>query len=531
MKYVLASAFTLLFTFLAFSPATSETSENVKLDSFCHVPDVCGLVDKKGWKVFPNFSSTSFLTVNGFGENVEFVHGMAPARQIDTANRKTGYISPSGRWQINPSFQRARPFSENGLASVKYKGKYGYINTDGKWHISPRFDQAHGFMNNGLALVKYNGKWGMIDIEGSWSVPAEFDRLDGWRLEDQKIENASGFWASIKSVFSLGDQVLVAAKFGEKWGYLSLRGKWIIDPEFDKAYNFLASEEAKVQQSGKWGIIDRRGRWVVNPRYDDIREFRGRDTTFAKKGDKWGIITREGSWLKSPKFDRLGGSRKKRISAQFDGKWGVLNPRGDWIIRPKYDSLSLPANFTTNGGAAKSNGKWGIIDARGNWFTPPIYQNIKSHSSGVRFSAKIAGKWGHILKNGDSLIKPRFDWIGQASSNGLVPVTYKGRYGVVSKYGKWVVEPASDAGMDDTLKRSKNARSMLRFANSVLDKKPTLLLSGQKRVRSLVKRTHSCMLGGCTKKAKVLLEITQTQFDGIKRLPNKVRRRHSIILG
>ena len=54
------------------------------------------------------------------------------------ANRQTGALV------IPQIYGRVFPFS-NGLAAVRFEGRWGYIDTNGTWVIEPRFDLAGPF--------------------------------------------------------------------------------------------------------------------------------------------------------------------------------------------------------------------------------------------------------------------------------------------------------------------------------------------------------------------------------------------------
>lgn len=50
-------------------------------------------------------------------------------------NNKFGFIDPEDKsWIIKPKFEEAFRFSE-GIAAVKFDGKWGYITTDGNWTL------------------------------------------------------------------------------------------------------------------------------------------------------------------------------------------------------------------------------------------------------------------------------------------------------------------------------------------------------------------------------------------------------------
>ena len=81
----------------------------------------------------------------------------------DEATEKYGYCTADGEKKIEPQFDYAGDFAENGLAWVKVDGKLGYINEKGEIVIEPQFDVAGDFAENGLAEVYVDDKCGYIN--------------------------------------------------------------------------------------------------------------------------------------------------------------------------------------------------------------------------------------------------------------------------------------------------------------------------------------------------------------------------------
>lgn len=141
-----------------------------------------GFIDKSGTTVInPQFDRAD-----------RFAHGLAPIK-----SGRWGYVDEAGKLAINPQFDRADPFSE-GLAVIKLGGgpvsepyapydprpfdpfrggggggRFGFITPDGKYVINPEFDDARGF-SEGLAAVKM-GHWGFIDKSGKTVINPQFD--------------------------------------------------------------------------------------------------------------------------------------------------------------------------------------------------------------------------------------------------------------------------------------------------------------------------------------------------------------------
>jgi hypothetical protein len=90
-----------------------------------------------------------------------------------------------------------------------------------------------------------------------------------------------------------------------KWGFIDKQGKLVINPQFDRAENFvdgLAPVRIGDEKTGKWGFIDKQGKLVINPQFDEIVADWDVEFSFKEKsipvriGDektgKWGFISR-----------------------------------------------------------------------------------------------------------------------------------------------------------------------------------------------------------------------------------------------
>jgi len=78
---------------------------------------------------------------------------------------------------IQPRFEWAKSFSENGLAPVKINGKCGYINESGKFVIQPSFEYADAFSVCGLAWVRSAFGYGYINESGKFMIQPIFDDI------------------------------------------------------------------------------------------------------------------------------------------------------------------------------------------------------------------------------------------------------------------------------------------------------------------------------------------------------------------
>ncbi len=139
--------------------------------------------------------------------------------------KKAGFVNSKGEWVLEPTFDKARAFS-NGLAPVAIGKKWGYINEKGEMVIEPQFRDAEVFSQNGLAPVK-DKNWGFIDTTGKVIIPMEY--------------GISGNFAFLKGAEEKGFvNGLARVKSKKGWGYFNEQGKLLADKWFQNAEPFVS---------------------------------------------------------------------------------------------------------------------------------------------------------------------------------------------------------------------------------------------------------------------------------------------------
>jgi hypothetical protein len=111
--------------------------------------------------------------------------------------------SDDDKFVISPVYEDARPFF-NGLAAVKFNGKWGYIDNRGNTVIDFQYDGAKSFIETAAFVFKgeiktihYNLDSGKEAFEGYWAL---ID-MEGNQLTDFNIRNANDFcdgWAIVE---------------------------------------------------------------------------------------------------------------------------------------------------------------------------------------------------------------------------------------------------------------------------------------------------------------------------------------------
>ncbi|MFN2453490.1 MAG: WG repeat-containing protein [Pyrinomonadaceae bacterium] len=175
---------------------------------------------------------------------------------------KYGFVDKDGKIVINPQFDDAQPFI-NGLAAVKVGKQYGYVDKAGKIAINPQFDKALPFSDEGLALVVLNNKIGFVDKSGKYEINPQF-ALQSIRFGTDIWQDAFTITSDIGRL-SFSEGLAPAQVSAGKAGYVDKNGKFVINPQFDRAFPFLGGiafivSEDSPERETAW--IDKEGKYI-----------------------------------------------------------------------------------------------------------------------------------------------------------------------------------------------------------------------------------------------------------------------------
>jgi len=266
---------------------------------------------------------------------------------------KFGFMDRSGKTVIAPQFDLAGEFSE-GLANVRVGTKSGYINMKGVVAITPQFDDAGPF-RYGRAGVRLGNRFGFIDKDGKYISSPDFSWAGQFSGDLAPVRTADGVMAfvnragklelagKVDSLMPFGfTEGLAPAGSGGKWGFIDTTGKWIIDPQFERAGNF-ADGLAPVVVGGRTGYIDSKGKFVVNPQYDFGDEFYEGLAVFTSAG-KMGFIDTKGRAVCDAKFLAAAHFSDGLAAVKTEDGWGFIDRTGKMVVSPKFDSASMFQN-------------------------------------------------------------------------------------------------------------------------------------------------------------------------------------------
>jgi hypothetical protein len=262
-------------------------------------------------------------------------------------NGKVGFMDRSGKTVIIPQFDSAGEFSE-GLANVRVGTKSGYINTKGVVAVTPQFDDASPF-RYGRAGVKLGNRFGFIDKDGKYIGSPDFPWAGQFSGDLAPVRTVDGLMAfvnrsgklelagKVESLMAFGFTAgLAPAASGGKWGFIDATGKWIIDPQFERAGNF-ADGLAPVVVGGRAGYIDSKGKFVVNPQYDFGDEFYEGLAVFTSAG-KMGFIDTKGRVVCDAKFLAAAHFSDGLAAVRTEDGWGFIDRGGRIVVSPQFDA-------------------------------------------------------------------------------------------------------------------------------------------------------------------------------------------------
>ena len=326
-----------------------------------------------------------------YDEVGDFSEGLAAVKW----NGKWGFIDRMGKVVIPYKYDFAYHFSE-GIAAVKLDGKYGFIDKTGKEVVSYKYSDCYGYtpkFSEGLARVTLNNnKWGFIDKTGKEVVP-----IGKYKTVQDFSEGLAAVSINVQGV-------------GNKYGYIDKTGKEVIPCKYDGAKNF-SEGLAAVELNGKYGFISKTGKEVIPGKYDRV-DSSGFHEGFAavQLNGKWGFIDKTGKEVIPCNYQRpldrimtmsTAGGIERTMSfseglavVRLNDYHGYVDKTGKEVVPCKY---VWAEDF--HGGLAVVNGSEFIDKTGKEVVSPHKYDEAYSFSEGMA-AVKMSGKWGFIAIDG-----------------------------------------------------------------------------------------------------------------------------------
>ncbi|MBI2632974.1 MAG: WG repeat-containing protein [Parcubacteria group bacterium] len=274
-----------------------------------------------------------------YEQAMDFSEGFAAVRQ----NNKAFFIDTKGHVLNKEIYDIAGSFSE-GRARVKRDSQWFFIDTKGVPLNEEKYDHVANF-KEGLARIVKNDKHFYIKHDGSRLSEQEYDGAGSFSEGFAwVVQNAEWYYIDKKEIGVYGVSCDFAFDFSENYAVIFENGKGFFfirrdgsrlnEEKYENARGFF-NGVAAVKQNGVWFLIDKTGLPLDKERYDDINLFK--DIIMAKRNNKWLIIDRNDFRLTEGKYDDMtycgdGVIRVKQRGKRFNEESFYIDYRGREIF-------------------------------------------------------------------------------------------------------------------------------------------------------------------------------------------------------
>ncbi len=205
-------------------------------------------------------------------------------------SKPNGFIDTSGQLVIDLDKMAEKPVSigdfHEGLAPVKYSGKWGCLNKNGALAFTLPCNHISSY-SEGLAAYSIgtgaNEKWGYIDKSGQTVIKPTFDAAKTFSQGLAPVKLAKGSNANKDD------------KGGEdspRWVYIDRSGKQVFAETYQEAQPFVQGL-AVVKFQGHAGAINSNGNMVIPAKYDVVYN-----------ADSGQVVAAQGDGLSGPNPDQ-----------------------------------------------------------------------------------------------------------------------------------------------------------------------------------------------------------------------------------
>lgn len=364
-------------------------------------------------------------------------------------NGKWGFINQNGEIVISLQFDYINKdgFCE-GLASVKYKGKFGIIDETGKWIIQPIYQNIFSF-SEGKAGAMFSGKWGFIDKYGNKVSDFVYKRVC-WFHENQACVVREINKKNMIAFINEKGKIIIPFIYEEEH-----RRYWDERPGY-RFQNGIIPVRFTIENKFKFGYIDKKGIIVVKPQFDSIElhQYGYAAVMVENNGkEKWGYIDAKGNYIVKPIYDRVYDFYKDGNNlygkVKLNGKTGYINQNGEVVIQLNYSSIH---EFYKGIAVAQQNkgDLLGIINTKEEWVVEPKFDyyvgDFSEDLADCIVSINGQTKYGYADQTGKIVIEPKFDKVYPFDANGIAMVEIgeneNTRFGYINRNGEYIWEPS-----------------------------------------------------------------------------------------
>ena len=320
-----------------------------------------------------------------------------PSLRWVQSDKLWGLARADGSWVIEPKFQEVGVLVD-GLARVTVNGKVGFIDRTGRFAIEPTFDKAWWFHPGlGRTSAERDGIVGVIDKSGSWVFQTNYQQIH-LALALRKDSNVQIFGWHFKNA--------------DSWGLLDLDGHVVLDAQFDQTIQHCDDGRLEAYKNKEWFYFNGDGSPLQPPegRLVDAACYGGAPPYTLKIGDKFGLVDAQSKPLTPVQFDAITWAGPAARNVKIGGKWGRIGLDGNWLLETKFNYLSGGADYRWGGGdiaVASIDRKRGFLNLDGSWLVEPKFDAAALRDHETAF-VTISGTTGILrLQDQSWVIPPR----------------------------------------------------------------------------------------------------------------------------
>lgn len=355
----------------------------------------------------------------------------------------------NGKFAIQPTYSEAHPFID-GLALVREKDFYTYIDSKGRRVDKKYFVDAKDF-SEGLAAVKMSTGWGFVNTHLNTVIPAEYQRVTSfsegkaavkkkkWNFINRKNESLFAFESdTVVANFSNGAAIVGVQKDGWRYGLMSAKGKWLVQPTYVSAQLLAKGLFSAETEDGHFCLLNSTGSQLLS-HMEFVKQINDTAFLFEKEGFR-NVFNQHGAVIFKHGFKEM----KSNGTVHPFTNWKLVDTTWREMMQTEADSFSVLGNvlvrhlndkkqvvwpkhvmqwwdtivpFSASHWKVRRKGKWSLAAKDGTLKWPFIYDTIYQHGSYWWLSQN--GRTTLFDTLGQPVLRSSYDWLVLAPSGRL----------------------------------------------------------------------------------------------------------------